>query len=51
MRDLLSFALGAGIVVHEVFSPSVDLTTMGVGLTLMGLPFALAADEKRKDDD
>jgi hypothetical protein len=50
LRDLASFVLGAGIVVHEVISPSVELFAMGAGLSLMGLPFALAADEKRKGD-
>lgn len=51
LRDLVSFLLGAAIIVHEVLSPTVELFAMGAGLSLMGLPFALAADEKRKGGD
>lgn len=51
LRDLVSFILGAAIVIHEVLGPTVELFAMGAGLSLMGLPFAFAADEKRKGGD
>lgn len=48
IRDVISFVLGMGIVINEVFfSPSVEAYAIGVGVTLMGLPLVLGADERR----
>lgn len=48
IRDVISFMLGVGIVVNEVFfSASVEAYAIGVGVALMGLPLVFGADERR----
>lgn len=48
LRDVISFVLGVGVVVNEVFfSPSVEAYAIGVGVALMGLPLVFGADERR----
>lgn len=48
IRDVISFVLGVGIVVNEVFfSTSVEAYAIGVGVALMGLPLVFGADERR----
>jgi hypothetical protein len=48
LRDVLSFLVGVGITVHEVFlSSSVELYALTAGVALMGLPLVFGADEKK----
>jgi hypothetical protein len=48
LRDVLSFFVGVGITVHEVFlSDSVELYALTAGVALMGLPLVFGADEKK----
>lgn len=48
LRDVISFLLGIGIVVNEVWlSTSVEAYAIGVGVALMGLPLVFGADERR----
>lgn len=49
MRDLVSFLLGLGMVIDQVWlSRSANTTLILAGLALMGLPVALGIDEKKK---
>lgn len=49
IRDVLAFAAGMAIIVHEVFmSKTVDASAVAVGVSLTGLPLVFGADERRK---
>lgn len=48
MRDIISFVLGAVILVNEIFiSKSVEPYAFGVAVALMGLPLVFGADERK----
>lgn len=48
LRDVISFLLGIGIVINEVWlSDTVEAYAIGVGVALMGLPLVFGADERR----
>lgn len=48
LRDAISFALGAIILVNEVFlSKGVEPYAIGVSVALMGLPLVFGADERK----
>jgi VIT1/CCC1 family predicted Fe2+/Mn2+ transporter len=48
LRDAISFAIGALILINEVFlSPSVEPYAIGVSVALMGLPIVFGADERK----
>lgn len=49
VRDLLSFLIGAAILVNEVFiSPTAEIPVLAVGASLVGLPVALNLDSLGK---
>jgi hypothetical protein len=48
LRDVISFLLGIGIVINEVWlSTTVEAYAIGVGVALMGLPLVFGADERK----
>lgn len=49
VRDVLITALGMCMLLYETLKGSgADPAIVGAGLTLLGLPIALRADERRK---
>lgn len=49
LRDAVTFTIGVGIIINEVFvSDSVEPAAMALGLAMTGLPLVFNADERRK---
>lgn len=49
IRDILTFTVGVGIILNEVFlQPTVEPASIAVGVAMTGLPLVFGADERKK---
>lgn len=49
IRDLITFVIGVGIVINEVFiQPTVEPTSITIGIAMAGLPVVFGADERKR---